>query len=435
MTSENRRQLLKVAASSLPLLAGCTSGDDGEVQDSDGDGVIDSQDYAPQDPDVQDKSDLSESAPLTESTPTATPSPTATASPTATGTNNQMSSDLDPVEVEESKVPKSTYAKSFTNSWVDVVVRSHPTIERSRVKLLSALYKFPRGDGLVFGTSEPFEAPEEGEQREVTIEFDEDERGSNDRMHHLLFAMPPDASVEDVDSDDVNFLCETDPFRIQNGKVSLDVPDEFPGAVETDAFTREILPGSYSIEVTGRTKGKPWSVGFNVWKSAYAEARNEPRGRGYEAYVKLAIQGGNASELAGFLNDDAERHGFTGKKEKTRVAIDFVQRLPYVTDDVSKGYDDYPKLVQELVVEGEGDCEDTAILLSAILEAEPFEYDMVLIELPGHMAAGIYGKDLPGYYYEQDGRKYYYIETTGEGWGIGDKPEQYQDVRARLYQV
>jgi hypothetical protein len=35
---------------------------DGGVSDSDGDGVIDSQDYAPNDPDVQEKSDLSNSS-------------------------------------------------------------------------------------------------------------------------------------------------------------------------------------------------------------------------------------------------------------------------------------------------------------------------------------------------------------------------------------
>lgn len=46
-------------------VAGCSSGGD-EVADSDGDGVVDSQDYAPQDPDVQDASDVTGS-PTTDS--------------------------------------------------------------------------------------------------------------------------------------------------------------------------------------------------------------------------------------------------------------------------------------------------------------------------------------------------------------------------------
>jgi hypothetical protein len=43
------------------MTAGCSSiggSNDGGVEDSDGDGVIDSEDYAPQDPDVQDESDV-----------------------------------------------------------------------------------------------------------------------------------------------------------------------------------------------------------------------------------------------------------------------------------------------------------------------------------------------------------------------------------------
>ena len=62
-------------------------------------------------------------------------------------------------------------------------------------------------------------------------------------------------------------------------------------------------------------------------------------------------------------------------------------------------------------------------------------YDMILIEPPEHMAAGVYGDDLPGYYWEVDERKYYYIETTGTGWEVGELPEVYQDEKATTYQV
>lgn len=60
---------------------------------------------------------------------------------------------------------------------------------------------------------------------------------------------------------------------------------------------------------------------------------------------------------------------------------------------------------------------------------------MVLIQPPGHMAAGLWESDPAGYYWEYDGRKYSYIETTGQGWGIGDVPEEYRGGRARVYQV
>ncbi|MDS0257982.1 hypothetical protein NDI56_01010 [Haloarcula sp. S1CR25-12] len=58
--------LSTAAGVGLAGVAGCSSGED-EVQDSDGDGVVDSQDYAPQDPDVQDASDVT-TGPTTDST-------------------------------------------------------------------------------------------------------------------------------------------------------------------------------------------------------------------------------------------------------------------------------------------------------------------------------------------------------------------------------
>jgi len=69
------------------LVAGCSSdGGDSDVQDSDGDGMIDSEDYAPNDPDVQEKSDLQGGG----STPAATPSPTPTEEPDAIDAVNDI---------------------------------------------------------------------------------------------------------------------------------------------------------------------------------------------------------------------------------------------------------------------------------------------------------------------------------------------------------
>jgi hypothetical protein len=132
---------------------------------------------------------------------------------------------------------------------------------------------------------------------------------------------------------------------------------------------------------------------------------------------------------------EAEYAGFTSKREQTELVIEFVQSLPYASDDVTTGFDEYPKTVVETIVEGGGDCEDTAILTAALLQAEPFGYDTILISPPGHMAVGIYGEDLLGTYWELDGRRYYYLETTGEGYDVGNIPDVYKDESARLYRV
>lgn len=65
MDDARRRQVLQIGgAALLSGLAGCSGlggGDDeSDIQDSDGDGVIDSEDYAPQDASVQDAADVEE---------------------------------------------------------------------------------------------------------------------------------------------------------------------------------------------------------------------------------------------------------------------------------------------------------------------------------------------------------------------------------------
>lgn len=431
-----RRRWLSAVAGSAPLLAGCTSDSGGN--DADGDGVVDAEDYAPNDPDVQAKSDLKSAAPTVSpsATPTPSPSPTSTATRTPTAVPSATDrAEADRHTVDGSAVAERTYVSTYSGSHATVQVRSHPAIELDRAKVLSIAYGFPRGEAVAYGTSEPFSPPGDGETVEISVDYDTGSAPTETRLHHLVFAMPADMSVEEAGTSDLWFIYETDPFQITDGRTVPDEPEYFPSDDDTDAFTRESRPGHFRLQFDGTTKGKDWAIDFVIWKSAYATAHDKPRGRSYSEYVSLASNNGIAGELAQLLNTDSEANDFTGKREKVELVIDFVQSLPYVTDNVSSGYDDYPKLVEETAVEAEGDCEDTAILLAAVLQAEPFGYDMVLIQPPEHMAVGIYGKDLPGSYWEYDGRDYYYIETTGESWGIGDLPESYQGTDARVHQV
>jgi hypothetical protein len=77
----NRRELLVKSAicGTAIAIAGCSSddggSDGGDIQDSDGDGVIDSEDYAPNDPEVQEKSDVQSNDSTETSTKTPTPEP------------------------------------------------------------------------------------------------------------------------------------------------------------------------------------------------------------------------------------------------------------------------------------------------------------------------------------------------------------------------
>ena len=61
-------------------------------------------------------------------------------------------------------------------------------------------------------------------------------------------------------------------------------------------------------------------------------------------------------------------------------------------------------------------------------------YGVVLISPPGHMAVGVKGGEgIYGTYWKYEGSKYYYVETTGDGYGIGRIPPEYAHSTATIY--
>ncbi len=70
-----------------------------------------------------------------------------------------------------------------------------------------------------------------------------------------------------------------------------------------------------------------------------------------------------------------------------------------------------------------GDCEDTAILLAALLDE--LDVNVSLLRLPNHMAVGVsLSEDLAGY--EPFFEKYYFLESTSNGGSVGWVPLEYR---------
>lgn len=253
-------------------------------------------------------------------------------------------------------------------------------------------------------------------------------------VRHIAVAIPGDKTLETTGDSEGEKLAETNRFQTRQGLVQriLDKPLE---DIETSTYSRTSFEGMYYMTFQGWTRSTNWENSMVLFKSGYEFAVTEPRTRRIPEYVEHALTEGYAATLATILDENARDLSFRSKRERTEFVIDFIQNLPYVPDDVSKGYNDYSKFVAETLIEGGGDCEDTAILTAAVLSSPPFEYDVVLIYLPGHVAVGIYGTDLPGTYYQYNGRRYYYLETTGRGWDVGELPEEYRDKKARIIPV
>ncbi|MBS1263471.1 MAG: hypothetical protein MAG715_00653 [Methanonatronarchaeales archaeon] len=132
---------------------------------------------------------------------------------------------------------------------------------------------------------------------------------------------------------------------------------------------------------------------------------------------------GNLAESFGRRADEEGLSEF----ERVSFVTAFVQSLPYTPDNVTTDFDEYPRYPVETLVDDGGDCEDSSILLASVMDA--MGYDVVLLELPGHMAVGVAGDEtVGGSYVEGGGTRYFYVETTGENWEIGELPAEFEEL-------
>lgn len=193
-----------------------------------------------------------------------------------------------------------------------------------------------------------------------------------------------------------------------------------------DRASTELIRKEYQWDYLG----KEWELSISIPASISDFYENHERilTEDYSVYVTHPFDDEYLKSVLGKLNVIAIQEDLT-ESEKVNLLISFVQSLPYTYDNVSTPYDEYPRFPIETLIYGGGDCEDTSILTAALLYE--MDYDVILINPPSHMAVGI---DIAstGSYWTFEETDYYYLETTGEGWLIGECPEEYL-VSAHLY--
>jgi len=187
-------------------------------------------------------------------------------------------------------------------------------------------------------------------------------------------------------------------------------------------------------------EGRHWTWNLSIPKvlyeaykeiPVYTRTRNGPAGYGFltttEDYYMKA--------LAEKLNDSANQMEY-GSYDKVSFVLAFVQSLPYTSDNVTTGFDEYPRFPIETLVDDGGDCEDTSILFATITLI--MGYGTVYINPPEHYAVGILRNGLHGtsWEYPQGSNKtYYYCETTGDGFKIGQLPDEFTGQNAYIYPI
>lgn len=150
----------------------------------------------------------------------------------------------------------------------------------------------------------------------------------------------------------------------------------------------------------------------------------------YGSYVSDQLDNYLIDSIVSTFEDYGERNN-KNERQIIEHMMSFVQNLEYTTDIAGTGWNDYPKYPLETLVEREGDCEDTSILMANLLRNYGYGTkliyatgDMTDGDAGGHMAVGIKGNEnVQGTYYEDDqGERYYFIETTSAGTPIGEAP-------------
>lgn len=183
--------------------------------------------------------------------------------------------------------------------------------------------------------------------------------------------------------------------------------------------------------------GQDWTWTLNIPSTLYDDYSSVPEstrdanglsGYGFltttkDTYVRM---------LAEKLNETTNGLAYESFDQVSFI-LAFVQSLPYTSDSVTTGYDNFPRFPVETLVDDGGDCEDTAILFATLTLI--LGYGTVYINPEGHLAVGILGNDLDGSYYTYNGKTYYYCETTGDGWTIGELPDEWKDETAQIYSI
>jgi len=129
---------------------------------------------------------------------------------------------------------------------------------------------------------------------------------------------------------------------------------------------------------------------------------------------------------------DASDFKSYGARNDYRNVVAFVQSIEYAddSDTVTGQQTEYWKYPVETLADGNGDCEDTAILTAALLKE--MGYDVAVVLLPEHAAVAVACDNCNGHYYPVGDKRYYYLETTGAGFSPGIMDARYQTAMATV---
>jgi hypothetical protein len=225
--------------------------------------------------------------------------------------------------------------------------------------------------------------------------------------------------------------------------VIIEVAPYFIGTYEPPKTTIIENNGFYIVHHEWSYGGSRWTYDTQIPETNYEYFKNKPRTPNYGEYIDNPADDEWVNNLASILENSAKKEGW-GEFKTVSFVLAFVQSWPYTSDEVTSGYDEYPRYPIETIVDGGGDCEDTAILFSSLVRGMGYGTVLLRLEDDVHMAVGVsisqnivnsWSQNYSLSYYTSNGNIYAYCETTGEGWELGHQPEDLKSTSATLIPV
>lgn len=184
-------------------------------------------------------------------------------------------------------------------------------------------------------------------------------------------------------------------------------------------------------------RGTMW-IEISIDAEMYSYYRGLTRYHGIDNYHNYINDSNNKaiiSDIVDVIRDVADDLSYSDAAIAREVAKFVQDTIEYQYDSDTTGEDEYPRYPIETLYERQGDCEDTSILMAALLKE--LGYEVGFLHIPGHVAVALRTADNydGGAYYEINGHRYLFIESTGSGWNIGDIPEEFQEAQATFYLI
>ncbi len=168
----------------------------------------------------------------------------------------------------------------------------------------------------------------------------------------------------------------------------------------------------------------------------YQESIEKPRPTDWTQWATMCNETDDdplIDELAETFTATAYDENFDDTDTVNYVAA-FIQSLVFAEDYVYGTWDDHPRYPLETLFDREGDCGDTSILTAAILDAMGYDTALIFFEEARHAAVGVANAGVVyGDHYTYNETKYFYLETTNDGWELGVKPPSLESEHVHVY--